>query len=428
MSNQYPNPTIAEAICDIRFRMPYGNVWPPRAFPELFKQIRNNYPKMEPLIEMDLQLDAGPLRPNTRTPSQRAFVRFTHKTRPLILQWGENMLTVNMLAPYQGWHVMHDDVLAAWRLVEEVLQPEAITRVGLRYINSIEKETDQDRPGDWLVATDYISRGILRSAPGFLSRMETHLDLENVLIVTLGDMRSALEGSRYGSVIFDIDRLVEQELLPKQEVLAGAIDCLHTDVWKVFSAARSEKLDTLLHRKQSNISANGANNATAVHESLAPYSISPSTQYPTGIQSFSATPQGHLLQSTLLRVLRDNPQVITQDELDRATYEERMRKNKAAIELLRSWYEEDAQEQRETWEILKEALDIEDDDSPAVPLDESSKTELAPEEERMRKNLAAIELLRSWCEEGDEQKQQETWKFLKQALGEDRHSDRKLSP
>ncbi len=46
------------------------------------------------------------------------------------------------------------------------------------------------------------------------------------------------------------------------------------------------------------------------------------------------------------------------------------------------------------------------------------------------KNQAAIELLRSWCEddEDDEEEQKATWEFLKQALDEDRLSDRKLFP
>jgi hypothetical protein len=43
-------------------------------------------------------------------------------------------------------------------------------------------------------------------------------------------------------------------------------------------------------------------------------------------------------------------------------------------------------------------------------------------------NQAAIDLLRSWREEGDEEEQRETWKFLKQALDEDRLSNRPLFP
>ena len=43
-------------------------------------------------------------------------------------------------------------------------------------------------------------------------------------------------------------------------------------------------------------------------------------------------------------------------------------------------------------------------------------------------NQAALDLLRSWREEGNEEEQRETWEFLQQALDEDRLSDRPLFP
>jgi hypothetical protein len=48
--------------------------------------------------------------------------------------------------------------------------------------------------------------------------------------------------------------------------------------------------------------------------------------------------------------------------------------------------------------------------------------------ERMQRNQAAIELLRSWEEEGDEQEQTETWEYLRRVLDEDRLSNRPLFP
>ncbi len=47
--------------------------------------------------------------------------------------------------------------------------------------------------------------------------------------------------------------------------------------------------------------------------------------------------------------------------------------------------------------------------------------------EQIRKNEAAIQLLRLW-RQGDEQEQRETWEYLKRTLEEDRLSDRKLFP
>jgi len=48
--------------------------------------------------------------------------------------------------------------------------------------------------------------------------------------------------------------------------------------------------------------------------------------------------------------------------------------------------------------------------------------------EKAARQKALSELLRSWDEEGDEQEQKETWEFLRQALDEDRLSNRPLFP
>ncbi|HBE27759.1 MAG TPA: hypothetical protein DDW25_02595 [Ktedonobacter sp.] len=44
-----------------------------------------------------------------------------------------------------------------------------------------------------------------------------------------------------------------------------------------------------------------------------------------------------------------------------------------------------------------------------------------------QRNRALIQLLKSW-REGDEQEQRSTWEYLKQALDKDRLSERKLFP
>ena len=43
-----------------------------------------------------------------------------------------------------------------------------------------------------------------------------------------------------------------------------------------------------------------------------------------------------------------------------------------------------------------------------------------------QRNAELLRLLRSWRENGDQDEQRETWEYLKQALDEDRLSDRKL--
>lgn len=66
------------------------------------------------------------------------------------------------------------------------------------------------------------------------------------------------------------------------------------------------------------------------------------------------------------------------------------------------------------------------------PLNAASRNEIENKElpqysTQSQKNRALIQLLRSW-REGDEQEQRSTWEYLKQALDEDRLSERKLFP
>ncbi|MBD1930164.1 hypothetical protein H6F74_28670 [Trichocoleus sp. FACHB-90] len=48
--------------------------------------------------------------------------------------------------------------------------------------------------------------------------------------------------------------------------------------------------------------------------------------------------------------------------------------------------------------------------------------------EKVARQKALSDLLKSWEEEGDEQEQTETWEYLRQALDEDRLSNRPLFP
>jgi hypothetical protein len=62
-----------------------------------------------------------------------------------------------------------------------------------------------------------------------------------------------------------------------------------------------------------------------------------------------------------------------------------------------------------------------------VSQNELKKNELPQSIAQSQKNSALIQLLRSW-REGDEQEQRNTWEYLKQALDEGRLSERKLFP
>src|SRR5207237_1227194 len=83
-------------------------------------------------------------------------------------------------------------------------------------------------------------------------------------------------------------------------------------------------------------------------------------QYLEEMQSSSVTPSGFLWRQMLARMAYESPLIVSQNELKKNELPPSVaqsQKNRALIQLLRSWREGDEQEQRNTWEYLKQALD-----------------------------------------------------------------------
>lgn len=232
----YPNPTIVEALCEVHWQFQPGREWKSSLPGELFKHIQDEYPEMEPV----------PDGPRQRT-------CFRHGRRQQVLQFGENALTLNVFRPYPGWAAMRAEVLHAWERTRPLLMPAAITRIGVRYVNRIDRRTPHDGPGDWLVPGDYIPPGVLRALPGSFLRSEAHLDPHNRIILTVGTTRVERDED-LGAIIFDIDRFAEGR--GAEGALGGApfeaaLDRLHEHVWETFCAVKSERLERLLRSRPS---------------------------------------------------------------------------------------------------------------------------------------------------------------------------------
>jgi len=102
------------------------------------------------------------------------------------------------------------------------------------------------------------------------------------------------------------------------------------------------------------------------------------------------------------------------------TEEEQTQGNLVEGELFQKWREEIKASLRIglvdfSQEILEKA-----------PLKSSAVLPARTKEEQMQRNLATIEWLDKWAEEGDEEEQRETFEYLQKALDEDRLSSQRL--
>jgi len=241
----YPNPTIQEALCEIHFRLPDGVDWKPALLGELFKHIQSEFPDLEPAMQLGVRLQVGPSGAGQVFLPPQERMRYRHASRSLMLQLSKDTFTVNVLPKYPGWVRMSEDILNAWMQAREVIKPARVTRLGLRYINRIERTHPIQPPGHWLAPSDYIPKSVLSSLPGFLSRLETRTDQHNRLIVTLGEPTDS-SGEKVNAIVLDIDCIVEKEIGIDSDAIMGEITVLHDFAWNIFSASMTPRLGRLL--------------------------------------------------------------------------------------------------------------------------------------------------------------------------------------
>ena len=102
------------------------------------------------------------------------------------------------------------------------------------------------------------------------------------------------------------------------------------------------------------------------------------------------------------------------------TKEEQTQVNLVEGELFQKWLEElNASLRIGLPDFSQEILD-------KAPIKSSAVLPARTKEEQMQRNLATIEWLDKWAEEGDEEEQRETFEYLQKALDEDRLSSQRL--
>jgi len=242
----YPNPQLAEALCEFHLHFPASDPWKPSKPGAFFKAVQDSYPEIEPLTQQGVQLVIGPNSlPQQQLLPPRISFRLKHADRPLLLQLSEQMFTINALRPYPGWDHVKTELSNVWPLVLNILNPEAVTRVGMRYINRIIRRGAGEKPAYWLKACDFIPPALLKSGPGFQLRLQSRMNTNDRVVLTIAHDQSDTKEA-HGAMILDIDRIREQRIAPVWTEIDVVVEALHEEIWGIFEASKGPNLDALL--------------------------------------------------------------------------------------------------------------------------------------------------------------------------------------
>lgn len=236
----YPRPAIAEALCEIHFE-PVTESKNKLEWIETFhKSSASIYTRREDKELVDYRAEVSPV--GISLLSQPRAVQRTilgHADQSHIVQLSPGLMAVNETAKYPGWRVFKRHIRGNWERLASLGEPRGVHRIGLRYINRIQRRVESEPASVWLAESAYVPPLLLDCSANFLSRFEHRLDSDRRLVVTVAEEAG---GTAPKPIIFDIDAIMERRTTTAWTTVETALDQLHQEVWNVFRSSASGKL------------------------------------------------------------------------------------------------------------------------------------------------------------------------------------------
>jgi uncharacterized protein (TIGR04255 family) len=138
---KYRNPPIEEAVCDIQFAP--GTEWDPTMSGRLYEKLKDVYnekPRPQHVVEppvMGIVRSEGKPSASLARGLFKERVQLLAKNGTRIVGISADQLSVHMLRPYTDWEEFRPSIMQALTAYRGIAGPEAVARIGLRYINFI---------------------------------------------------------------------------------------------------------------------------------------------------------------------------------------------------------------------------------------------------------------------------------------------------
>ncbi len=194
---------IAEALLDIRvtFSAPVE-----LARLESFHDvIRDNYPVKQGRVKWHGEIQVAKEKVQQAIRREAEGFMFKSSDSQRVVQVRQDGFTFNWLKPYQTWEAFRDEGRRHWERYRETFRPEAVTRLGLRYINRIELPLPFDDFRDFVKTAPDIADGMPQAISALFLRLEIPDTKRGLMAIVTETMESPVEDGRRLPLIFDID-------------------------------------------------------------------------------------------------------------------------------------------------------------------------------------------------------------------------------
>jgi uncharacterized protein (TIGR04255 family) len=153
---------------------------------------------------------------------------FTSADGRQIVQARLDGFTLNRLRPYVSWEALREEAREHWQRYRTIVDPEAVTRIALRYINRLEIPVTVTDFKQYVRIVPEIAPGLPQGLAAFLMRLVVPMErFESTAIIT--ETMEAPKDERLPFIV-DIDVFVERPFSPDDGM-----------IWEVFERLRACK-------------------------------------------------------------------------------------------------------------------------------------------------------------------------------------------
>lgn len=133
---EYRNPPVVEALCEVYFT---STKWDDSIPEKFFEEVKGRFPKQQDHIIRHAEITvnvpneeiSGDVQPG---PSRKLFLT---EEEDQLIQISENLIVFNQLTPYLSFPKWENSLYEALSIYEKLVSPQAIDRIGVRYLNHI---------------------------------------------------------------------------------------------------------------------------------------------------------------------------------------------------------------------------------------------------------------------------------------------------
>ncbi len=160
---------ITEALIDLRVKLS-PEMQDVAHLERIHEQIKEQFPERKSQYEQIFEFHAGP-SPTEKSVRNHVGYRLTSGDGKRVIQATVKGFTFSRLKPYETWENLRAEAYEIWKLYEETVRPEAITRVATRFINQIEISMPMRDFSDYLTAAPIVPEKLPQGLASYYTRL-----------------------------------------------------------------------------------------------------------------------------------------------------------------------------------------------------------------------------------------------------------------